>query len=455
MLTDGIELPADAVLGPVVEALRPANVLETCRAQLETVDSAERASWRHCRIVEALYHPGRYIRVAYALVGDESVPVKRNWPEGQIVYLHAPLRSPMSRRGHALTLNGQDVEAYLFPNDRRLRGLRKFASRQDATKVWCEWIRTSGDQFEMSAESLRRVMIRYVPEQKWIIRLRVRGVDCLSGQPSKRSIAVRSATKRSCAILARRHQFLAEETSSGDRPFQVPGVVGFQMAGGLLATQWIRGNSLMESLAAESAADVMDRTAVVLASFHALPVTPLAALPEADVAGRVRDAVGDLAIACPEQESRIRQVERELYRRLEGLPGGHQAVLHNDFHWNQLRIQGDRFTLLDLERMCIGDPMIDVANFATQLRMLGHRREHDVDAEQAADWARIFLQAWSQHSGGHVASDSFACYSALSSLELARGMMRHLRPGWRELASRCIETAHAGLVSADAEAVLS
>lgn len=455
MLTEGIELPTDAVLGPVVEALGPANVLESCRRQLGAIDGEERASWRHCRIVEALYHPGRYIRVAYALLADESIPAKRNWPEGQIVYIHAPLRPPMSRRGHALTLNGRQVEAYLFPNDRRLRGLRKFASRQVAANVWREWMRESGDVFEMSAESLRRVMIRYVPEQKWIIRLRVRGVESVSGESAKRSIAVRSATNRSCAILASRHRFLAKETEAGNRPFHVPGVVGYQMSGGLLATQWIRGNTLLESLAGESTADLMDRIAAILASFHALPPAPLASLPQADVVSRVRDAASDLAIACPAQEAAIRQVELGLYRRLADLAVGQTAILHNDFHWNQLRIHGNRFTLLDLERMCIGDPMIDVANFATQLRMLGHRPEHDVSTEQAAGWAQAFLQAWSRNSGVRLAPDSFACYSALSLLELARGMMRHLRPGWRELAGRCIESARAGLVPANAEAVLS
>lgn len=455
MLTEGIELPADALLGPVVDALGPANVLETCRRQLGAIDDEVRASWRHCRIVEALYHPGRYIRVAYALLTDASIPTQRNWPEGQIVYLHAPLRPPMSRRGHALTLNGRQVEAYLFPNDRRLRGLRRFASRQAAAQVWRGWMRSAGDDFQMSSETLRRMLIRYVPEQKWIVRLRVRGVECVSCESAKRSIAVRSATKRNCGILARRHLALAEETEYGNRPFHVPRIVGLQMAGGLVATEWIRGKTLLESLASGSTADLMDRIAAVLASFHAMSPAAFAPLPQADVSSRVRDAADDLAIACPTREAAVRQVERDLCRRLDDLEVEQTAVLHNDFHWNQVRIQGDRVTLLDFERMCIGDPVIDIANFATQLRMLGHRPEYDVSPEQADAWAQAFLQSCSRNNGCRIAPDSLACYSALSLLELARGMMRHLRPGWRELADRCIAFARVGLVQAAAESVLS
>jgi len=449
-----IEPPTDAALGGVVEALHPQSVLAACRTQLESLAQDERSSWNHCRVVEALYHPGRYVRVAYAMLADDQVPVKRNWPQGQIVYLHAPLRPPMSRRGRVILLGGWPVEAYLFPNDRRLRGLRKFASRQAAADVWRGWMREAGDDFEVSAESLRRVLIRYVPEQKWIVRLRVRGVDRASGEPAKRSIAVRCASNRSCAMLARRHRVLRAIAAQQATAFQVPAVVGQQVSGGLLATQWNRGNTLLETLRRQPARAVMDRVSEVLASFHALPVEAFDRLPDAGVMSRVKDAVADLALACPDLEADLRRMAGEIRHCLNAFDACRSAVLHNDFHWNQLRLYDQRCTLLDLERMCSGDPLIDAANFAAQLRMLAHRPEHGVAAQQAADWADAFLNAWSRTRGEAIEPGRFGCFTAMSLLELARGMMRHLRPGWRLLARTCIESAAAGLGATKIEAVL-
>ncbi|MFQ5502801.1 MAG: phosphotransferase, partial [Phycisphaerae bacterium] len=117
------------------------------------------------------------------------------------------------------------------------------------------------------------------------------------------------------------------------------------------------------------------------------------------------------------------------------------VTLHNDFHWNQLRINDDRIAMLDLERMCLGDPLVDVANFAGQVRMLGVRPEHEIDSATATTWAYAFLEEWSIYTCRHIHPIRFRCYLAVTLLELARGMMRHLRPGWQDLAHRCVEQA--------------
>ncbi|MFQ5412737.1 MAG: hypothetical protein ACE5EC_10590, partial [Phycisphaerae bacterium] len=266
-----------------------------CREQLTHVPSEERSSWACCRVVEALYHPDRYIRVAYALLDDETIPPNRNWPQGQIVYVHAPLREPMSRRGQVLRLDNTEVEVYLFPNDRRLRGLRKFQGRVDAVNVWQNWIDESSDDFRMSPDTLRRVMIRYVPEQKWIVRLRARGVETGSGNASKRSIAVRLASSDSCEALMQRHQSLAAQIAEFNVPFTVPAVIGADLNGGLLATEWIKGKSLVESLQVESPQDVMRRVAEVMSSFHGLAGDQLPMLSGSGMRRRVQMAVADLA----------------------------------------------------------------------------------------------------------------------------------------------------------------
>ncbi|HEY3242203.1 MAG TPA: hypothetical protein VGM03_02540 [Phycisphaerae bacterium] len=453
MLTSAIDLPSDPVLDPVLAHLTPDEVLAACRAQLGLLEPATRESWTCCRMIEALYHPHRYVRVAYALLSDPATPPNRVWPEGQVVYIHAPLRAPLSRRGTLLKLGGSPVEAYAFPDDRRLRGLRKFAGRAAAVSTWQEWLIRSGENLQLQPDSLRRVLLRYVPEQKWLVRLRATGhvMDGLAEAPrtilsssaertplNKRSIAVRAAGRTACAELLIRHLRLAE---TGAPAFRVPGVVGVDLDRGLLATEWLRGHTLLEALAGSDASQVIGRVVRALRSFHRTVIPALDLLTPDDCRRRAAGALHDLSAACPALSARLRHLGRALHRRLRTLAPAAPVTLHNDFHWNQIRMEPDRLTILDLERLRCGDPWIDVANYATQLRMLAYRPEHAVDHQTAEAWRAEFLEQWSRGADRAANSNAFRCYSVLSLLELARGMLRHLRCGWPALAEHCVNQA--------------
>ena len=73
-MTHLLELPSDSVFENVIAHLDTQSMLAVCQEQLNEVDAAIRCEWKQCRVVEALYHPGRYIRVAYAFLTDPSIP---------------------------------------------------------------------------------------------------------------------------------------------------------------------------------------------------------------------------------------------------------------------------------------------------------------------------------------------------------------------------------------------
>ena len=166
------EMPVDAALGDLRAALAPSRVLRACKAALSRATASERESWQAARVIEALYSPGREIRIAYALLSDPQTPEERIWPEAQIVYLVSPVRESASQRGELLEIDGLRFEAYHFPNDRRLRSVRHFQGKNEAVGAWQQWIDAGAADFQIEPESLQRRFVRYVPEQKWIIRLR-------------------------------------------------------------------------------------------------------------------------------------------------------------------------------------------------------------------------------------------------------------------------------------------
>ncbi|MCH7703760.1 MAG: phosphotransferase, partial [Planctomycetes bacterium] len=166
-------------------------------------------------------------------------------------------------------------------------------------------------------------------------------------------------------------------------------------------------------------------------------------------------AVGDLCETLPELSDRLRPIGVATVARLSEVGTSDTVTLHNDMHFKQVRVRSKRIGILDLDRLAIGDPLIDVANFATQLCMLGVRTDHSIDAATARGWANAFLDEWGRATGRPIDAGRYRCYAVLSLVELARGMMRHLRTGWRALAGRCVDQAEAELAAVGPEAVVA
>ncbi|MHC5111961.1 MAG: phosphotransferase family protein [Planctomycetota bacterium] len=436
MLTSPDILPHETTIDACAACLVPEQVVEACRKGLERVDRERRNKWSHAERLEVLYHPQRYLRVAYALSADGEIPGNRYWPEADMVYLQAPVRSPMSRRGSIIKVGGNPVEVYRFPNDRRLRGLRKFARRDSALQTWEQWRKARGRNDSLDPSSLQRLYLRYVPEQKWVIRLRATGDATFK----KERLAVRCGRPDDIRALRDRHEQLSSSTKKSST-FRVPSAIGTTEGDHVLGVKWIKGESLLKILPAGDQPDALPRLSARLADLHSRRLERLPEITPELLATRVQGNAEMLSCAMPEDNEKINDLISNLVRRLGAITSWHSATLHNDFHPGQVSTISGNFALFDLERMAIGDPMIDVANMATQLQLLAVRADHEVTPAQSANWSSAFVDACAEVSGATWSPEKLSCLSAVSALDLATGMMRHLRPGWRDLARHCLRLA--------------
>ncbi len=449
MLANPSDWPCDPVFGDVFAVLSPDRVGSVLRASFDE-------SLSHCSIIEALYDPGVQVRIAYAL-SDRPLRPGRAWPDGQVFYLRYPVRRPMSRRGEIFSIDGHELELYRFPNDRRLRGLRRFSKRENATEVWQSWLNESEPQLTLQPETLRRELLRYVPEQKWIVRLSAQCHDADKGADERRTIAIRSAEARLCRTLHDRSRALRRAVREHTGAFHVPRAMVLDADLGLLATRWAWGDSLLDMLRANDPVSVMNRVATGLGVLQRLSIDGLQTVRSADRLRSAGECVRDLGAVLPAAKRSFEALLSELSRRCPADDPAHSCTCHNDFHWNQIRGQPDRLTILDLERCALGDPWVDLATFRIQLAMLPHRPHLHVSTAEAAGWWQAFRSAWeSQPLSGSPKFDDerVRWHSAIALLVLARGMMRHLRTGWPELADRCLESAMSTLGSSKTEAVL-
>lgn len=446
MLTTMADLPSETVVPAAASLLDADRVLSVCRDLWAREGASTRSDWRAARMIEALYHPRRYLRVAYVLLADPETPPPRYWPEGAIVYCHAPARTPVSRRGTIAMIDGQPVEIYRFPNDRRLRGLRLAGGRDSYVRLWMEWEAQRGFRAKLDASSLQRLMVRYVPEQKWIVRLRGDWSGGESADATARRLALRACRPSICATLAQRHRELSGGRRGDGRTFRVPELVGASCEKGLLGVEWIRGLTLVEALREQDAASVMGEVSQRLRALHATNLGGLGRVPGQQLAHRVQCAARDLALAAPHLKATIRPLAERCVGQLDRLDDPIETVtLHNDFHWNQISIKKDRFALFDLDRMARGDALIDVATLAAQLDLLGRRPDVPVSDDESRRWRSAFLQSWANLSGRVMDGGRLHLYCAAARWVLAWGLLRHLRPGWSVFAESCLEQIESDL----------
>jgi aminoglycoside phosphotransferase (APT) family kinase protein len=441
LLTRPNEQPVDPVHGDVIKALSPENILPILREQFAEHAAERGVTWRACRAIEALYDPGEHVRIAYALLQNEEQDLRRVWPDGELCYVRYPVRESVSRRGTVVKIGDFNVELYRFPNDRRLRGLRKFAGRDRATRAWQSWLNDDEAGIELQPDTLRRSFLRYVPEQKWIVQLQARCHDGVAENQVKRSIAVRSADVESCKQIYDRVVAMRRARKKTEGLFRVPKPVAMDTNLGLLAIRWVWGDSLLELLQSGDSAKIMRHVAAGLDAFHRTPITNMTIqTPDSELAsvGRCAD---DLAALMPELRHDLDVITDALAQSRPQIDSSAYRTVHNDFHWNQLRGRAERLTILDLERCVLGDPLTDVATFTTQISMLPERDDVNVTRSEAAAWSRAFLDAWDNQTGCPVDFHRVRWHSVVALLTLARGMMRHLRTGWPDLARRCVDRA--------------
>jgi len=370
----------------------PERAFETLRAACAG-DGAAPDRWTQCRVIEALYDPGARLRIAYALCPSDDVPDARVWPQADVAYIHYPVRSPVSRRGLVLNADGAECELYWFPNDRRLRGLRRFAGRQGAAGTWARWLAEDEPNLRLLPDTLRRSLVRYVPEQKWIARLRTRCDDLISAGQVKRAIAVRSASPPECRRIFSRNIALRRVFGDADGTFALPRPLTLDVHSGLLAVDWVWGESLVEHLGARGPDFAFSRVAEGLGALHAARIPEVDRFTDDDLLSASARAADDLSAAVPQWRALLAGLTRDLGgTRPSAASAPPEALIHNDFHWNQLCFKRARAYLLDLDRLCLGDALVDVANLAVQLMMLPHRDELAVAPPEARQWADCFLR---------------------------------------------------------------
>ncbi len=301
------------------------------------------------------------------------------------------------------------IEVVFFPNDNKLRTLRKLFDDTSGPKLLA---RTFPDRPDLQAGTVHH--LRYKPERRFVARLDT------DGEPQ----AVLKLYSHSAYAAAQR----AVETF--DRSISV---VGQSDRHCMLAFAWRAGTQLADSISGPDLclADVA-QTGSALAVLHDRDGGTLAVRDREAEVTTILATAENLAVLHPPLLRLTGELVRRFANELAQAPAIQQPI-HGDFYAQQVLVGADRIEILDLDEAVIADPAADLGLFIAHL-------ERDALCGQLPE-ARVAPVRDALLAGYGLPPERVDLYTAIGLLQLAPHHFRHREPDWSARMEATLERA--------------
>jgi aminoglycoside phosphotransferase (APT) family kinase protein len=224
--------------------------------------------------------------------------------------------------------------------------------------------------------------------------------------------------------------------------------VGYIGSIGLTLQERVRGERLGGMVDQPGFPNRVRTTARMLAGMHALSVPLSTRRKPSEEAEGVYRWSGVLTAIRSDLAPRIEQLRNRIASEVESR-AVLSAPIHADFHHTNVLVDGDHITIIDLDEMAFGDPMVDVGRFLASLRVPARRAFGDISALDEAGGA--FLDEYMARAGGD--EQRARLFEAAALLIAAGSSFRIQRPNWEEEVSLLIAESEKKLEASTATVV--
>lgn len=352
------------------------------------------------------YKPGTSCLVGYCarLDGADlllSVQARRPDTEDKLAKAHNKPGVPGPLGPGRFLIPDVAVVVSVFPNDRRLPALKRFA---DPDKVRSLVRELAADH--RRARRCRLQMLHYRPERRCVARL-----VGDAGPVALVKLHPKGAFDRACRNAA-------AFTSHGD--LLIPALIGRSPSWRAVAAEWLHGDI------ADPTATGAARIGAALALLHAQDAdVALTLTREAQVRG-LRALVRDISRLWPPLADRCRRVAKRLGVALLEEHGAFRPI-HGDFYAEQVVMAGDRVGLIDFDEAAVGSPAWDLGNFIGHL----HYRSLSGDPRgEPPDVVGAGLIDRYRAAGGEVSAREVRLQTAVGLMRLGARPFRERDPHW-------------------------
>lgn len=296
-----------------------------------------------------------------------------------------------------------------FPNDSRLRALRRFGKSRRVGRFLKEVQPASFDGGPQNYETQtykpeRRYACRISieKEQGWLLKLH-------TAADYRRSLARLSQLAPDVLRFMPPVRFLNDEFL-------------------LIAVEWQPGETIRDRIArGVQCDDNFFAVGDLLASLHRLPIDPdIQGTTSDDIVSRCASQARYAAWLLPSLGARVDYILQKIVAASQTVQIS-RAYVHGDLHSKQVVVQGDSIALIDFDELKIGEPLSDLGLFIAHL-------ERDQLRGLLSD-TELFKSVLALTSGYGLSPDATSqlnFFTAVGLLSLLHHPFRAGEPGWAE-----------------------
>ncbi len=407
-------IPVDPDLPQLAVALDPERMLPL----LQVPDLPEPA--QSCRIRYIRYKPQTNCIVLYQL----------RQPSGNQVWVYAKLfasdRQPRTSDKQLLSkyYPEQRIAVSVFPRDLQMPALR-LADLPDQAPALLKGAVARSKQQRFDRHWGTWVPVRYKPERRCVMRGLYEKHDSHTDTTRIRDSYARFYASSQAERFAGWYQYFEGLEKAKIR---TPGFIGYSKKNRLLLLKKIAGSPLRSFFdrSRVELGQAIEAASRSLAAWHRLS-PPSDVTVAADVAGKLRSHARTLEMVAPEWLVSPTELADSLTANTP--TPGPSCLLHGDFYYDQVLIRRKRSArFLDLDNLAFGDPIIDLASFCAQLRLLAARGKLD---EQRAEWiCARFISGYESASESRVATHKLNWHISARLIELSIWPFRLFEDNW-------------------------
>lgn len=326
-----------------------------------------------------------------------------------------------------IVIDEADIVVTFFPNDLKLRGLKRLngaAHQQRLIK------RIFSDRPDLWDGDI--AMIRYKPERRLVAQLLIKGES---------KAVIKMHTGNSYTQLRD-----ATKSFKSKGPLKVARRIGHTDRYRVIAFDWLPGDLLSESLynGAISPDDLL-MVGKALTQIHAQHPDRLPRTSHEMEAAHLFAVARQVGQLCPSLDPVLRRTATHLSNHLLHTPRTY-ASIHGDFYAKQILLQDGNVGVLDFDESAFGNPLIDIGNFIAHMER--DRERYGVPTHLIEQHTAAFLE-------GYCAGDtmpsraSVNLFAAEQLFKLLPHPFRFREPNWPQRIETLLNrvqalSAHAG-----------